>query len=189
MEEQRHLESTGSLPWYRHDRSSEPRRGAGWRMRSRLGLRQEQSHPGGTSPGGSLPAIRCLANELCAQRGFDIQTHGHIPSGGTILSVDELNFDRALVLLSLFASARVYMDQDAVAPTSHMRALSLRSVSERPTTELLCSIVGDLVHERAVILGSTQAARLQESRALLTPVLRVRVEFGAASRVQVFAEN
>jgi hypothetical protein len=126
---------------------------------------------------------------LCAQRGFDIQTHGHIPSGGTILSVDQLNFDRALVLLHLFDNARVYLDQGAEAPVAPMRALSLRFASDKPTTELLCSIVGDLVHERAVIISQAQAASMQEQRALRTPVLRVRVEFGAASRVQVLVEN
>lgn len=188
MEQQRHLEPAGRLYAYRHVRSSEPRRGAASRIRSRLGLPESVENRGAKLSRGYLPSISCLAKELCALRGFDIQTHGELPSGGTILSVDSLNFDRALVLLNLFEDARVYLRSQAQVPESQARALSLRRVSNMASSAALPSIVSDLASERAVIMSAEHWQQIQSTRALVTPARRGRVEFGRTKQVQVLFE-
>lgn len=188
MEQQRHLEPSGSLLAYRHVRSSQPRQGAASRIRSRLGLRHQRSAPGTVVPRRSLPAIQCLANELCAQRGFDIKAPGALPSGGTILSVDELNFDRALVLLNLFDNARVYSDRVFDASEDDIRSLSLRVQPRMANALILGSVVSDLAHERVVIMSAKHCDEIRRARALRAPMRRVRVELSPSGIVQVLVE-
>jgi hypothetical protein len=117
-----------------------------------------------------------------------METQRILPSGGTILSVDELNFDRALVLLSILDNARIYSDRDFSAPTDQVRALSLR-VSREPSTPMLESVVHDLAHDRAVVMSRRLCEEIQRKRLLLAPVRRVRVELDEPARVQVLVEN
>tara|TARA_R110002073_G_scaffold332410_4_gene518406 strand:+ start:34740 stop:35045 length:306 start_codon:yes stop_codon:yes gene_type:complete len=79
-------------------------------VRTRFGFRQ-QTKGLDTLSKRPLPAVSCLARELCAQYGFAIAAHGALPAGGTIVSVDALSFEAALVLLSIFDDARIYSDR------------------------------------------------------------------------------
>jgi hypothetical protein len=187
MEQSRHLEPAGSLRAYRHVRSSKPHWGAASRIRNRLGLRQ-QSSAGTFVRSNPLPAIQCLASELCARRGFDIKTHGNLPAGGTILSVDDLNFDRALVLLNLFENARVYSDRAFDASTEEVRSLSLRVQPHILSASVLESVVSDLGHERVVAMSRRHCDEIRKTRAHIAPMRRVRVELSHEGIVQVFVE-
>ena len=188
MEQQRHLEPAGSLLAYRNVRSSEPRRGAASRIRSRLGLRHQIPAAGTIVPRGALPAIQCLASELCARRGFDIKAPSVLPSGVTILSVDELNFDRAIVLLNLFDNARVYSDRAFDAAEDEIRSLSLRVQPRMANSLSLGSVVDDLVHERVVIMSAKHCDEIRQVWALRIPMRRVRVELSPAGTVHVLVE-
>ena len=100
----------------------------------------------------------------------------------------ELNFDRAIVLLNLFDDARVYSDQAFTASDTKVRSLSLRAVRSITNAPILESVVSDLVHERVVIMSAKHCQAIDQTRALRTPMCRVRVDLSPAGIVQVFVE-
>lgn len=151
---------------------------------SRLGFMRHRL--GRSLPNRPLPSIQCLARELCAQRGLDILPHGVLPSGGTVAIVDDLSFDKALVLLSLFEDARVYSDRVFAACGSEVQGLSLRSA--RQIASLVESVVADLSSARVVIMSAAHYASARKQLALRAPSRRVHVDLSNPLAVQVLAE-
>jgi hypothetical protein len=125
---------------------------------------------------------------LCARRGFDIKAYGNLPSSGTILCVQDLNLDRALVLLSLYDDARVYADRAFEASDIIVRALSVRVSKELSGGRLLESLVGDLAVQRTLIMSARHGAELEKTRRLDTPMRRVRVEIQDSGATLVLVE-
>ena len=152
---------------YRHVRSCLPRRGATSHVHSRWGPGR-QGHEG-KNVSYPLPTIQCLAKEMCARRGFDIETHGSLPSSGTILSIDELTFDRAIVLLSLFQNARAYADRAFEATEGCVNALSLRVSSCIANRSALETVVSEGVDPAvlAAVLMEDAAGRAAEENLLV----------------------
>ena len=142
-------------------------------IREILGLRRSHPKQGEIDLKRALLPIGNLAGELCAQRGFDIKLQGVLPTEGAILSVESLNFDKAIVLLSLIPNTRVYSETSFAGTTAQIRALSLRVFSNLAHSAGLGSMVRDLANQRVVIADAPACARLQRSRALLMPVYRV----------------
>src|SRR5690606_21360615 len=96
------------------------------------------------------------------------------PSGSAIYWVEDLNFDRALVLLNLFTSARIYTDQVFATDS---RALAIREVQCITDASVLVALVGDLAHDRVVVISASHAAQLRELQALRCPVFFRGVDF------------
>lgn len=154
-------------------------------VRSRFGFRRGLRTMVPSQP---LPAVSRLAREWCAQRGFDVRFHGDLPSGGTIVSIDDLSFDRALVLLSLFEDARVYSDLPFDAEPSHVQALSLRSCHTLAGAPISESMVSDLACGRVVILSSGHVSSLRSSGPGRVPVRRMHMDLSAKPAVDVLTE-
>ncbi len=143
---------------------------------------------GSVAPRHALPSISRLASELCAQRGFEISLHGELPRGGTIISVDALDFDKSLVLLSLFDDARAYTEGGLDADAYTAQALSLRSCRVLAGTPVAESLVGDLACGRVAILDSAHAKALRSSGPGRAPVRRMYVDITPTRQAHVLTE-
>jgi hypothetical protein len=155
-------------------------------VRSRFGFRRQRGGPGKMS-NRPLPAVSCLARELCAQQGLTI-SHGVLPPGGTIVSVDDLSFGKALVLLSIIDDARIYSDRAFDASPNLVQALSLRSCREVANAPIFESIVHDLACGRVVVLSASHVRSLSNSLVARTCVRRMYVDVSTPSAVQVLSE-
>ncbi len=154
-------------------------------VRRRFGFRRGLDGLGKRRP---LPAVSCLARELCAQRGLKVGSHGLLPSGGTIVSVDDLSFDVALVLLSLLDDARVYSDRAFAAAPNLVHALSLRSCQQLANAPMFESLVHDLSCGRVVVLSASHTHALTNSVVLRTRVRKMYVDVSTPSMVRLLSE-
>jgi hypothetical protein len=129
-----------------------------------------------------------LARDLCAERGLILSSHGLLPSGGTIVSIDDLSFDTALVLLNLFEDARIYADRAFDAAPELVSALSLRSCRRVANAPVYESIVHDLACGRVVVLSASHVRSLSPSIVSHTRVRRMYVDVSTPSAVHVLSE-
>ncbi len=136
----------------------------------------------------ALPSVTDLARELCAQRGLDVRLHCALPSGGTIVSVEALTFDKALVLLRLISNARVYADRWSCADSPLTQALSVRTCSSLLGTRLRESLANDLASGKVAILDARLTSGLRSAGPGRAPVQRMYVDLSAPPSVDVLTE-
>ena len=156
-------------------------------VRTRFGFRRNRGGRANTL-NRPLPAVSSLARDLCAERGIMLRSHGLLPPGGTIVSIDDLNFDTALVLLNLFDDARIYADRAFDAAPELVSALSLRSCRQVANTPVFESIIHDLACRRVVVLSASHVRSLSPSIVSHTRVRRMYVDVSTPSSVHVLSE-
>lgn len=156
-------------------------------VRTRLGFRRNREGRE-RALNRPLPAVSSLARDLCAERGLMLRSHGLLPPGGTIVSIDDLSFDTALVLLNLFEDARIYADRAFDAAPELVSALSLRSCRQVANAPVFESIVHDLACGRVVVLSASHVHSLSPSIVSNTRVRRMYVDVSTPSAVHVLSE-